>query len=142
MTKWPKLISLAAVVLVAGAVSGQSGGGAGSTTLSWVPANSYTDGRPMQLGEQRLYVAKTNDAACGTPPQTFDQFAVVSAGIASFVHSGLWNSTYYYTAVSVDLFGNASVNSNVACKRINLTGNWEPPPVGTVPNPPTNLQAL
>ena len=126
--------------LLAGSVSGQSG--AGSTSLTWLPANAYENGAPMQLAEQRLFVAKTNDVACGTPPQTFNQFAVVSPGIATYIDSGLWNSTYYYTAVSVDIFGNPSVNSNVACKRINITGNWEPPPVGVRPNPPTNLQAL
>jgi hypothetical protein len=26
------------------------------------------------------------------------------------------------------------------CKRVSITGNWQPPPAGVAPNPPSNLQ--
>ena len=126
--------------IIASSAGGQSGVGQGQSALTWIPATSYTNGQAMQTGEQRLFVARTFEAACNTsPPTVFDPLATVGAGIANFTHSGLYNGTYYYTSVAVDIFGNASVNSNVACKRVSLSGNWEPPPVGVVPNPPTNL---
>ena len=137
-------VALATLValLVAFTAGSQSTGGSGSSTLTWIPATLYTNGTPMQLGSQRLFLARTFESACSAaaPPTVFDPLATVSAGIATYIHDSLWNGTYYYTAVSVDIFGNTSVNSNVACKRINIAGNWEAPPEGVRPSPPQNLQ--
>lgn len=108
--------------------------------LSWIPATTYTDNSPMQLGQQRIYAARTDELACGAPPPITALLATVSAGIATYVDSGLWNGTYYYAATSVDIFGSESVQSNAACKRVSITGNWQPPPAGVAPNPPSNLQ--
>lgn len=136
------VLTLVVAALTALTASSQSAVGSGSTTLSWIPAVVYTNGAPMQLGSQRLFVARTDDTACNlnAAPTVFNQFASVSAGVATARHDNLWNGTYYYTAVSVDIFGNTSVNSNVACKRINIAGNWEAPPEGVRPQPPQNLQ--
>ncbi len=133
-----RVLVFIAGLLVVGVALAQTG----SALLTWVPSSTYTNGAPMQTGEQRLYVERTNETQCGAGPATWpNQLATLTAGIASYQHSSLWNGAYYYIATVVDIFGTESAASNMACKVVNISGNWEPPPQGVIPNPPTNLVA-
>lgn len=134
-------IKIAFAALVALIVAFIANAQTGSSLLTWIPATTYTDSLPMQLGSQKLYYARNFDTACNlvSAPTSFNLITSLTPGIATYQHSTLWNGTYYYTLTVIDIFGTSSANSNVACKRINITGNFEPPGPGVKPNPPSGL---
>jgi len=117
--------------------------GSGTANLSWLLADSYDDGSFMQLGEQRIYAARTFSTVCGTAPVVadFTLFATVGAGIQAYGATKLWNGGWYWYGTSIDIFGNESIPSNIACKGISISGNWPPPGQGVKPNPPRNFHA-
>ena len=122
--------------------SGVQAAGTGSTSLLWDPADSYTDGSFMVLANQRIYAARDANVQCGTAPDigSFVLIASVEAGIASYVYGSQYNGAWYFYATSIDVFGNESDPSNIACNSINITGNWQPPGQGVKPLPPGQLR--
>lgn len=145
-----RVLKMAAVVLVAlpwlcpEFVAAQAGAiltvgsGTGQTTLSWVPATTYTDGSALTLANQRVYYSVVS-GACNNLPNGGAVECLsagdVSPALSGSVVTGLLNGTYFFWVTQLDAVGVESMASNEASWTVDIPGNV------LTPSPATGLTA-